>query len=413
MKKWSKDEEKYLRSLVETYGTKWTKLASEMTKHFHEVYSREQVRSRWRNYLQHEPVEIDPIKQFGVKKSRDLKTGIEEVERLVAISNMEDADDKDVLKLHGYNPSKWHLVKHEFSMWNHLNKKMENPKTLYASKVSVIPKSNEIDWDKFIERLEKRPAKEPIPFKGIPQQEPTYLEIPFFDLHFGISTLEHYENTLQETLHILEKPYKKVLFIIGQDLLHNDNFKGTTANGTIIDKVDMGKAWDDAETFYITLIDKALENSEQVTVIFSKGNHDESMSWAFVKSLQNLYRKNDRIGFDTRFKERKAHMLGLNFIGTTHGDKNRKNVAANFSIEFPEMWAKATTREVHMGHLHRKRTTKQPIEITLDDKGVIVRELGTGNATDQYHEDNGFNLAHKEFEIFEYTETRKKCIYYV
>ncbi len=175
----------------------------------------------------------------------------------------------------------------------------------------------------------------------------------------------------------------------------------------------MEKAWDDAETFYVSLIDKALEKSEQVSVIYSKGNHDESMAWSFVKNLESIYRKNDRIGFDTRFKERKAHMLGLNFIGTTHGDKNRKNVAANFSIEFPEMWAKATTREVHMGHLHRKRTTKQPIEITLDEKGVIVRELGTGNETDQYHEDNGFNLAHKEFEIFEYSETKKERIHYV
>lgn len=407
--KWSKEKEKYLYSLVKNHGTKWSKLAKLMTNHFNEEFTREQVRSRWRAYLQHEPVDVDPKDEYGMKKHKN-PDGSVEVDRLIEISEIEDKDDDYILQAHGYNPDKWELTSHQFSMWKHHNKK-DGTKTLYASKVKIAPKTNGVNWNKFIKAIENRPPKEPIPFKGNTSNEPTYLEIPLFDLHFR--NLDYYTHTLQNTLQLLNKTFKEVLFIIGQDLFHNDNFRGTTANNTPIDKVDMEKSWDDAETFYISLIDKALKQSEKVTVIYSKGNHDESMAWSFVMNLKSIYRLDERITFDTRFKERKAHMLGLNFIGTTHGDKNRKNAASNFSVEFPELWSKATTREVHMGHLHRKRTTKQPIEITIDEKGVIVRELGTGNETDQYHEDNGFNLAHKEFEIFEYTETRKKRIHYV
>src|SRR5690625_5469509 len=82
--------------------------------------------------------------------------------------------------------------------------------------------------------------------------------------------------------------------------------------------------------------------------MFSIGNHDESMAWAFVKSLENKFQLTDNIDFDTEFKERKAILLGKNFLGTTHGDKNRRNLAANFSVEFPGLWSKATTREVYM-----------------------------------------------------------------
>ncbi|WP_121605322.1 hypothetical protein [Virgibacillus sp. Bac332] len=410
---WDKEKDKYLTSLINNHGTKWKLIAEKMTEQFNEVFKNEQVRGRWRTELKYKKPEIDPRDKFGVKKVKDKKTGEEEVERLIEVSNIDDKDDDYILEAHGYDPSKWDIINHQFSMWNHYNKELTEPKTLYASKIKVAPKQKGVDWNRFITAIENKEPLEPIEFKGKLPEENTYLEIPLFDLHFGISTLEHYKKTLQKTTALLDESHLEVLFIIGQDLLHNDSFRGQTANGTQIDKVDMEKAWEEAEIFYRTLIDKALDKSLKVTVIYSKGNHDESMAWAFVKNLKSIYRKNTRITFDTKFKERKAHMLGSNFIGTTHGDKNRKNAASNFSVEFPELWAIAKTREIHMGHLHRKRTTKQPVEITIDEKGVIVRELGTGNETDQYHEDNGFNMAHKEFEIFEYTETNKRCIYYV
>src|SRR5690625_7520347 len=105
--------------------------------------------------------------------------------------------------------------------------------------------------------------------------------------------------------------------------------------------------------------------------------------------MENKFQLTDNIDFDTEFKERKAILLGKNCLGTTHGDKNRRNLAANFSVEFRGLWSKATTREVYMGHVHRKRTARTPAELTLDEPKLIVRELGTRHIRHECHDRQG------------------------
>lgn len=354
----------------------------------------------------------DRVKEdFKYKESIEIAAdGTHKSDKLLRMSEAQQKDVNYLLEAHGYDIEAWELVSARNNIWN-VSDKINGVQTLYSSKISVKPKETSLDFNRLIEAIQKSKSVRPIKFKGYIPEEKTYLHLPLYDLHFGISTLEYYENTLRDIIQLLEKSYTEVLILIGQDMLHNDNFRGQTANGTPIDKVDMVKAWNDADIFYTTIIEKAIEKSPKVTVIYSKGNHDESISWAFVKGFEKAY--GDQVTFDTRLKERKVHMLGTNFIGLTHGDKNRKNVASNFSVEFPEYWAKATTKEVHVGHLHRKRVSRQPTEIVIDEKGVIVREMGSGCDTDLYHDDNGYTLAHKEFEIYEYSEHKKKRIHYV
>ncbi len=355
--------------------------------------------------------EIEESKPGYKQETEILSDGSHRSDKPLRMSEAQKKDPTYLLEAHGYDSDKWEVVSAKNSTWNQHNKQ-DGTLTLYSSKLTVKPKSVEFDFNKLVEAVEKRPQREPIMFEGPLPKEETYLEIPLFDLHFGIADLDYYQDTLQGILELLQKKYSGILIFVGQDLLHNDNFKGETSNGTPIDKVDMPRAIDDAEQFYITIIDQAIKSSPNVTVSYNKGNHDQSMSYMLVRGLRNYYRGSN-ITFDTEFKERKAFMLGSNFIGTTHGDKNRANLASNFTVEFPYMWSQATTREVHIGHLHRKKATKKGHEFINDADGLIVRELGTGNKVDQYHEDNGFNLAHKEFEVFEYTEIKKKRIHYV
>jgi hypothetical protein len=408
--KWTQEEHNYLVQLKEK-GLMWHQIAEEMTMKFGRRYSKEQCRSRWRQNRHLVKNEIDPKDKYG-KKINKNPDGTWEIDQLIEISKEQLKDDTYILEAHGYDSSKWEITSHQFSMWEHHNK-VDGTIRLHASKIKIAPKSNELNWDEFIQAIENRPTRELIPFKGKAPEKPTYLEIPLFDMHFGIADLDYYQDTLQSILELLQKSYKEVLITVGQDLIHNDNFKGETSNGTIIDKVNMVQAIDDAVLFYETIISEACKNSEHVTVVYSIGNHDKTVSYGITRELRKTFKNQPNATFDIEMKERKAFLLGTNFLGLTHGDKNRKNVAANFSVEFPGLWSKATTREVHMGHLHRKRTTKQPLEFTIDDKGVIVRELGAGNMIDQYHDEHGFNLAHKEFEIFEYEESKKKRIHYV
>ncbi|WP_010094392.1 hypothetical protein, partial [Ornithinibacillus scapharcae] len=207
--------------------------------------------------------------------------------------------------------------------------------------------------------------------------------------------------------HYIEQGRKDILIPIGQDLFHNDDMRGRTSSGREIEKVDMEKAFEDAWKFYSGLIDSAIEHSEQVHVYYSIGNHDEFSGWSFVKALEKRYY--DQVIFDTRFKERKVHMLGTNFVGMNHSDKKKlKKLPENFSTEFPIEWSKATTREVLVGHEHTEEVT-----IVSDSGGLVLRRMPTGNMTDGWHDIMGYTTAHKRFQILEYSESEVKDIHYV
>lgn len=237
------------------------------------------------------------------------------------------------------------------------------------------------------------------------EQAEGMLEIPLFDMHFGIADMAYYANTLAEILAIVSsKHWDKIVVPVGQDLFHNDSItKGITTKGTLIEKVDLKQAVYDAKTFYFNLIDKAIESANEVSVIYSPGNHDKTVGWLFVQMLKVRY--GDIV--DDGLEERKAIWWNGCFIGITHGDKNTDNangLRGKFTMEFPTLFAMAKVREIHTGHLHR--------EDGRDEYGVQVRRMSSGNKDDTWTTDEGYK-SQKRFMLFEWMPNRLKSIHYV
>ena len=233
------------------------------------------------------------------------------------------------------------------------------------------------------------------------------LEIPLFDMHWGIAFLDHYESTMNEILTlILSHKWKKIIIPFGQDFFHNDSIvKGQTTKGTAIEKVDMTRAVKEGQTFLYTIIDTAIENADEVRVLYTPGNHDLSMSWMFVQVL--LERYGPEI-VDDSLEYRKVFTYGKNSIMVTHGDSKQataRNLAQIFPISFAEEFSNAAIREVHSGHLHR--------EGEADIYGVMVRRLSSGNLTDEWSNREDFIGAHKRFMLFEWSLDKLKSIHYV
>ena len=101
------------------------------------------------------------------------------------------------------------------------------------------------------------------------EQAEGMLEIPLFDMHFGIADLYYYKGTLSEILAIIgSKKWDKIIIPVGQDLFHNDSIvNGITSKGTLIEKVGLKQALYDAKTFYYNIIDTAIQNANEVKVI--------------------------------------------------------------------------------------------------------------------------------------------------
>ena len=232
------------------------------------------------------------------------------------------------------------------------------------------------------------------------------LEIPLFDMHFGIADFEYYRETLCEILSIVcSRHWDKIVIPVGQDLFHNDSIaKGLTTKGTMIEQVDLVRAVHDAKSFYYNLIDTALTHSNSVDVIYSPGNHDKTVGWLFAMILKERYGEI----VDATTRERKAVWWNGCFVGITHGDKGNDTAAGlrgKFTKEFPVLYATAKVREIHVGHLHRESESR-------DEYGIQIRRMCSKNKDDLWTDSEGF-MSQKRFMLFEWHTDKLKRIHYV
>jgi len=393
--KWTSEEHNHLLELVQKHGTQWKYIAQLMTEKFGKRFRAEQCRARFRMYPEKEkPIEYKETHEI-------LPDGSHQSDKLIRMNSEQAKDVEFLLKAHGFDVNEWELVSARNNIWN-VYSKQDGIQTLYSSKITVKPKKEGLNLERLIEAISNvKPFKVKRTYREVDTKR--LLEIPLFDQHFPISDYEYYKPTQERILDLIySRHWEEILLVIGQDMFHNDNHRGTTSNGTQIEKVDMEKAWKDAERFFFPIIDASIERSNKTCIKYSKGNHDESLAWAFVKMLKHLYPDAE---VDDSFEERKTHTFGKVFIGITHGDKGRKDLHNIFPVEFPLEWAQAKTREIHTGHYHR--------EDGKDIFGMMVRTLATRNKTDQWHKDNGFIGNHKRFMLFQYNEEELEAIYYV
>ena len=233
------------------------------------------------------------------------------------------------------------------------------------------------------------------------------LEIPLFDMHWGVAFMDHYKKVLDDILELIRsREWRQIVIPFGQDFFHNDSVvHGHTTSGTVIEKVDMQTAVKEGQQFIYAIIDAAIEHSNQVKVIYTPGNHDRSISWMFMQVLLERYGASI---VDDSLMYRKVVAYGKNSVMFTHGDSKQatpKNLAHIFPISFPEEFAAASIREIHAGHLHH--------ESEADIYGVMVRRLSTGGITDDWSNRQDFIGAHKRFMVFEWDLEGLRSIHYI
>jgi len=270
----------------------------------------------------------------------------------------------------------------------------------------IKQKAEEFDHEEFLEAI--RDTVEPFEYTKPEIYNATrMLEIPLFDMHWGVAFMDYYTPVLNELLDLItSRTWDKIVIPFGQDFFHNDSvINGKTTKGTPIEKVDMVRAVKDGRTFMYALIDTALQYANDVKVMYSAGNHDRSTAWMFIQVLLERYGSSV---VDDSFENRKVITYGKNSIMITHGDSKQataKNLAHIFPITFAKEFADANVREVHAGHLHH--------ESEADIFGVMVRRLSSGNKLDDWSDKEDFVGAHRRFMVFEWDQKKLASIHYI
>jgi hypothetical protein len=175
--------------------------------------------------------------------------------------------------------------------------------------------------------------------------------------------------------------FDRVLFTVGNDLLHTDSKAGLTTGGTPQD-VD-GRY---QKTFVKTrrMISRAIERLREVApvdVLMVPGNHDTLSVWHLGDSLECAFENCLDVTVNNSPNPMKFYEWGKVMLMLVHGHKGKKvDYPLVMASQKPEMWGRTKFREVRTGHLHQERVTEL--------HGVKVRVSSALCPPDAWHAEN-------------------------
>ena len=201
---------------------------------------------------------------------------------------------------------------------------------------------------------------------------------------------------------------KKLLLLIGNDILHIDNPKRTTTSGTPQDTCGM---WYDnfvlAKRLYYDVIMEMREIAP-VHVQFNPSNHDFMSGFHLSQVVEAMFYGFNDVTFDVDMTHRKYFTYGNNLIGSSHGDGAKIDDLPLLMANEAKGWSDSKHRYFYIHHFHHK--------IMKDKTSVQIEAMRSVSGTDGWHHRNGYQHAPKAMEAFlhhpEYGQTNKIIHYF-
>ena len=176
----------------------------------------------------------------------------------------------------------------------------------------------------------------------------------------------------------------RILFVLGNDILHVDNKKGTTTNGTFQDTDGTIKqGFKDAR---MALSDAILQCTKvaNVDLIHCMSNHDELMGWALSQTVAALFEAHPNVNatdYNLSERDRKYYRYGSTLIGVTHGHgAKEENLSALMLKEARIHMSECLYLYWLMHHFHhkirKKRGIDKPFLMEKDHISMSVTHLG-------------------------------------
>ena len=286
-----------------------------------------------------------------------------------------------------------------------------------SKKFSIFAKPNEFTRDEFLKSIEDlistySPSYPSIDYPKVKQGH--LLIINPADVHIGKyadakETESEYncniakKRVLDGVRGIISKSegftIDRVLFCIGNDILHTDNISKTTTRGTPQDTDGKWyKHFTTALEVYVECVEM-LMNIAPVDCVHSLSNHDYMSGFHLAHALKSWFRNTKSVNVDVEPTHRRYYRYGSSLIGLTHGDGAKsQNLPLHMAQERPELWAKTKHRYWYLHHIHHKQRYKYLT--SFDDIGVTLEFLRSPSGTDSWHYQKGYTGSLKAVEGF-------------
>lgn len=185
-------------------------------------------------------------------------------------------------------------------------------------------------------------------------------------------------------------PIEKVWMPIGNDFMHFDSVKHTTTKGDHFLDTDTryAKVFLEALRCLSYMVERALEITDRVELIYVPGNHDYTSSFCLVAALAQRFLNDDRVVADLGANPRKYVTHGGVILGYAHGQDCQPNqLHLIFAQEAKGHWTNSTYREVQIGHRHQR--WQRQYDGVVPTNGVLIRMNPALCNVDSWHHSKG------------------------
>lgn len=230
-------------------------------------------------------------------------------------------------------------------------------------------------------------------------KEEVDIELNIADFHLAKRTFQKdsleskefdYYKAVVDLIDKVRKVYniRKLVFPIGNDMFHTDNYQ----NGTTFQTPQDVTVWYDEEyekgfDILANSINYLVTQAKEVEIILVQGNHDRTKAFYVAHALEIFFKDYKNLKFQRHHSVIKHTVVGNTFIGYHHGNNCKlDNLPILFATSpgMSEDFGKAKYREIHTGDKHHYLAK----EIT--GSGVKVQQMPSLSGHDRWHTDAGF-----------------------
>jgi len=305
-------------------------------------------------------------------------------------SDFEPKDDIELAALHKIDLNKYIITNY----WSKLLPSGKFTSSVFSRKKQPQDYSLE-DFEKFLKNY--------TPNFTFPDKKPDNLnletidvEISIADFHIGKKTLEgesiynkkvQFLNVVTDLLFKVTNNYNinTIVFPIGNDYFHTDNYQNSTTNGTPQDVLTgYDNEYEEGFDLLVGTIQLLSLNANNIEIILVQGNHDRTKSFYLAHALEVFFKGNKKIKFKREHSTTKFTILGNTFIGYHHGNCKIEELPLVFATnkDSSVAFGNALYRHVHTGDKHHY--------MAKEIKGVRIQQMPSLSGTDRWHLDNNY-----------------------
>lgn len=356
------------------------------------------------------------------KIEADIKPGKNSSTTVFGKTMEAEPSTDDIIKLAiskaGIDPESWDVGPCKVGFW-HTTTKLRVPDkrnksgylhrilrvTNWSCRITLIPNRTPFVLNAVRELVDNFP---PIPPVSFPETNSSYAgALAPVDIHFGkfawndetmcghmdlkIAKKVFIESCLKNLQDMAKFPLSKIFIIVGQDLMHFENYSAETPKGRHHLDVDgrLPKAIKTTKESFLHIVDIALQIAP-VEILRVPGNHDMHASYWLVELMRERYRDNKHVIVDNGvYSESPYKMIkwGNLIVGMMHNAAgNRVPRAVNAVPQFwRKEWGESRYSELWVGHLHKKQDTK--IFPVNSVGSTLIRQLSALCTNDFWHFD--------------------------